>query len=321
MSNKRTTKEKILAILAVLVLFFLVGSLFTYIGLQNRAKTLKLQAEARARKAESEMRAKVTGMQIGDLNPEKITAKSYLTLAVSKNNFRKILTEKNMDDTLPIASVTKLMTAIVTLENIDLNTTVTATPDYVGGDGTSYILEIGKTYTADTLLNNMLISSDNDSAQLLSSILGQDNFVALMNKKTKELNLARTIYFNVTGLDPLEMGKPLNISSAGDLAELLIYIEKKYPKILQISKTATYDVCAIDLTCKNVVNTNKLLSDSDFKLPILGGKTGQTLLASKNLALIMEPFDDIFLINIVLGAEDHFADTKAILNHLENINI
>jgi D-alanyl-D-alanine carboxypeptidase len=325
MPNNRTTKEKVFAILFVFILFLFVGSLFGYIGYINKKNTEKLQEKVRIEKLEAKEKTLLSQMVMSDILPNEITAKSFLTMAISSRSFKKVINSKNPDDTLPIASVTKLMTAIVVLENIDLNTKVTATADYVGGDGTMNVLEIGKTYTAKELLYNMLIASDNDAAQLLASILGTENFVILMNKKAKDLNLIRTSFVNVTGLDPLVNGKAYNISSSHDLAQLLIYINKNYQNIFEISRKAEYNFCDINNYCKNIISTDQLLTDPEFNLPgqnrqagykIIGGKTGQTLLANKNLALITEPFDGIFLINIVLGSDDNFADTKTIFNHL-----
>jgi D-alanyl-D-alanine carboxypeptidase len=321
MSSNRSTKEKFLAILTVVILFLLVGTLFAYIGVLNREITAKLQEKVQLKKLEIEQRNKVVKMTMSPLTPKDITAKAFLTLALTSKNFSKIIGEQGADKILPIASITKLMTALIVVENIDLNTQVTATADYVGGDGSAKVLEIGKTYSTRDLLSNMLISSDNDSAQLLASILGTTNFVGLMNAEAQKLNLRQTHYINVTGLDPLDekITSGFNVSSARDLASLVIHINRNYPSVFAITRNNSYNICTTDSVCKVILSTNQLLSDPNFKLPIVGSKTGQTLIAGKNLALILEPFDSIFLINIVLGSDDNFADTKTIINHL-NLN-
>ena len=254
-----------------------------------------------------------------ELLPTEITAKSFITLATNSKEKQKIIGSKNPDDTLPIASITKLMTALVTVENIDLKTKITATKDYVGGDGTMKVLEVGKTYTAQELLNNMLVASDNDAAELLASVLGTSNFVSLMNTKAKELGLLRTHYVNVTGLDPVDekMSSPFNTSSARDIANLVIYLNKNHPNLFTVTRNSTYNFCDVDRNCKVVLSTDEFLTDPDFKLEIVGSKTGQTIIAGRNLALILTPFDGIFLINVVLGSADHFADTRTIINHLK----
>jgi len=217
---------------------------------------------------------------------------------------------------LPIASITKLMTAVIILENIKLETEIKATRDYIGLEESTFVLETDKIYTVKELLANMLISSDNDSARLLSSTLGEVNFIAKMNLKAKELGLTKTNYFNVTGLDPDKSSNEVNVSSANDLANLLIYIKNKHPKILELTANPSYGFCDINNYCKTVTSTDKFLNDKDFKFKIVGGKTGSTDLAQKNLALIIEPIDDITIINIVLGAKDNFLDTESLINNI-----
>ncbi len=316
--NQRTIKEKILAILSIIILFTIVGSVFAYVGVVNKRATIKLQEEVRIKNIEKKIREQVLSLNISDLKSNEIKAKAFFSILKAPNGLTKVLAEKNKDGTLPLASVTKLMTAIITLENLDLKTQIKATSECVGGDGTSHVVSLDKIYTVESLLNNMLVSSDNDSARLLASSLGNDQFVSLMNKKAKDLGLTRTLYVNATGLDPLENEAfRFNISSASDVAKLVFYINENYPQIFEITRNSSYNFCDIMQNCNLVLSTNKLLTDTDFKLSIIGGKTGQTDLAKKNLALILEPIDGIFLVNVVLGSEDNFADTKNILNHLK----
>ena len=230
------------------------------------------------------------------------------------------MASKNSDLALPIASLTKLMDAVIILENVNPQTEVTATLDYVGLEESAYVLEIGKKYTVNELLANALVSSDNDSARLLSSTLGENNFIAKMNSKAKDLGLTQTSFTNPTGLDPAtssaQLSKP-NVSSVTDLANLLLYIKNKHPEILKLTTTASYNFCDINNYCKKVVSTDKLLGDKTFKFKIIGGKTGNTDLAGKNLALITEPLNGVFLLNIVLGSADNFADTVSLINNVK----
>jgi len=318
MPTNRTTKEKLCSIFFVFLLFLVVGLLFAYIGKYNRQVTNDLIKKVKAERLIEQKTKQFNSLYLDSLDTENIPAKAYLTEISSDLGLDKTLAQKNADQALPIASVTKLMTAIVAIENIDLNTFVTATADYVGGDGTSLVLEIGQTYKALDLLDNMLIASDNDSAQLLASIIGEKNFIDLMNKKAAALDLKQTHYVNVTGLDPLIAGLSFNLSSANDLAKIIKYIFKNHSEILQTTKSSQLNFCDSNhMICKNILSTNQLLTDPEFSYRIIGGKTGQTVLADKNLALIIEPLDGIFLINIVLGSTDSFADTKNIINHLK----
>jgi D-alanyl-D-alanine carboxypeptidase (penicillin-binding protein 5/6) len=316
MSLKENTKEKILALLTVVLLFLFVGILFVVISINNKEKTTALRNRVLKIRADKEIAAKLNQIQLATSTAPELTSKSFLTMVIADNNTRKILTQKNTDEILPIASITKLMTAIVILENIKLETEIKATRDYIGLEESAFVLETDKIYTAKELLANMLISSDNDSARLLSSTLGEINFIAKMNLKAKELGLTKTNYFNVTGLDPAKSSNEVNVSSVNDLANLLVYIKNKHPKILELTTNPSYSFCDINNFCKTVISTDKFLSDKDFKFKIIGGKTGSTDLAQKNLALIIEPIGDIMIINIILGAKDNFVDTASLINNI-----
>jgi D-alanyl-D-alanine carboxypeptidase len=245
-----------------------------------------------------------------------ITSKSYITLAIASNGFKKVLDQKNSNLVLPIASITKLMLALITAENLNLESEIIATPDYIGGEESFFVLEADKTYKIKELLANALIASDNDSARLLSSILGEANFIAKMNQRAAELGMTQTKYVNVTGLDPKEPSLDLNTSTVTDLAKLILFINNKHPQIFKLTTNDQYNFCDVRQFCKPIVSTNKLLTDTDFKFKIFGGKTGSTDLALKNLALMISPIEDVTIVNIVLGSEDSFMDTKSLINHL-----
>ncbi|MFA7252678.1 MAG: serine hydrolase [Candidatus Paceibacterota bacterium] len=317
MSEKRTTKEKVLAIIFVLFLFFIVGSLLLSISLNNRKNTLKLQAAVAEQEINRLNLEKIASVYIDESTIATTTAESFITLAVLDQDNKKVLLEKKSGQVFPIASVTKLMTAMIVIDKIPLETAVVATKETVGGDGTAFVLEPGKTYLAKDLINGMLISSDNDSAQLLASIIGENNFVDQMNAKAVQLGLTQTSFVNVTGLDPLVGMGPVNLSTVNDLANLMWHIKENYPKIFEITTQLGYNICATDKSCKTVTTTNQLLSDENLKYEIIGGKTGQTILAKKNLALIIKLPNDVSLINIVLGSDDNFQDSLNIINQIK----
>ncbi len=317
MENRRTIKEKLLAILLCLVLFAITGALLSSISISNKKRNEALHAAVRQARYEAKLAENFAKLTIDNFDSGTTTAKSILSVATGPLGLQKTILEKNADQILPIASITKLMSAIIVLENIDLKNTVLATGDYVGGDGTFKTVEIGKVYTAKELLNNMLIASDNDSAQLLASIIGTNKFIALMNHKAKSLGLENTNFINMTGLDPLIPYPIVNTSTARDLTKLMFIIKDQYPQIFKITTHKIYNFCSLDGICKEILNTNKLLNDKTFTLPLSGAKTGQTDIALRNFILISQPFNDIFLVNVVLGSMDHFADTKHIINQLK----
>jgi D-alanyl-D-alanine carboxypeptidase len=316
MPPETTTKQKILALLTVIILFALVGTIFIIISINNRNKTAALRAEVIRIRKENEIIQKLEKITTATSTLTGITSKSYLTMAITNKGLKKVVDQKNSNLVLPIASITKLMVALITVENLNLESEIIATPNYIGGEESFFVLEADKTYKVKELLANTLIASDNDSARLLSSILGEINFINKMNQKAAELGMTQTKYVNVTGLDPQKPNLDLNTSTVSDLAKLILYINNKHPQILKITINAEYNFCDINNYCKPITSTNKLLTDTDFRFKIIGGKTGSTDLALKNLALMISLNEDISIINIVLGSEDNFTDTKSLINHL-----
>ncbi len=317
MTEQRNSKQKMLAILVVACLFIIVGLAFSIIGIVNKKQTDKLQSLVRLQKQAAEIKEQLNKFEIIN-NQATTTAKAFIVLANYKNQDR-ILFARNLDETLPIASITKLMSAIIAIDNLDLTQKVLASTPAVGGDGTTNILKIGELYTARDLLKSMLIASDNDSARLLSNLVGEDKFVSLMNDKAKILGLNHTHYYNSTGLDPLNQDDfdKVNFSTANNLAVLVKYINNNYPEIWKITQNHNAEICSVKNFCTKITSTNKFLTDNNFNWRILGSKTGQTDLASKNLALIIEPANDIFLISIILNSNDNFLDTRALLNQIK----
>ena len=316
MSPEKNTKERILAVLTVFFLFLIIGALFFFISVDNKHKTEILKAKVAKIQAENRIAKLMAKINIASSTLPEITGTAYLTLAVADNGLKKVLQQKNPDYSLPIASITKLMVATIVLENFDPETEVKATLDYIGQEESLFILETDRVYKVKELLANMLIASDNDSARLLAGTLGTDNFIIKMNNKAQELGLTKTNYFNVTGLDPIKPDLNANLSSPNDLAILLLYIRDKHPEILKLTTNATYNFCDIKNYCKIISSTDKLLSDESFKYKIIGGKTGSTDLALKNLVLMTRANTNISLINIVLGSKDNFMDTQTLINNV-----
>ena len=321
MTPVQEIKQKILALFTVIFLFLIIGGLFFSISVDNKQKTEILKAQVSKNNAEKRITENMTKIRVATSSPAtstvpEISATSYLTIAVADNGLKKVIQQKNPDYALPIASITKLMTAVIILENTNPKTEVKATLDYIGKEESVFVLETDKIYTVKELLANMLIASDNDSARLLAGSLGTENFVSKMNNKARELGLTKTYFVNVTGLDPQKPIVEVNISSPNDLATLLLYIKAKHPEILKLTTNATYNFCDVNNYCKVINSTDKLLSDENLKYKIIGGKTGSTDLAGKNLAIMTTATTSISIVNIVLGSKDNFQDTQTLINNI-----
>jgi serine-type D-Ala-D-Ala carboxypeptidase (penicillin-binding protein 5/6) len=251
------------------------------------------------------------------LNSLQINARSVLAVEVDKNWNSKILISQNSGRVLPIASLSKLMTALVVLELKETYHSadqVLITRDAIIQEGYFKYgnLIANEKITVENLLNKMLIESSNDSAYALAEYIGEQPFTDLMNLYAKKLGLNDTYFLNATGLDTNMFTS--NVSTVEDLAELSETILQKYPEIFAITKKQSYNFLKPDGTLHHFIaeNTNELLSDYP---EIIGGKTGQTELANGCLLeVVKKPDDSGYYINVILGAEDRFAEMRKIID-------
>ena len=186
------------------------------------------------------------------------------------------LYEKNADDKMLIASTTKLMTAIVAIENTKLESKVKIKAEHCAVEGSSMNLKAGETYTVKELLLGLLLASGNDAALALAHhVSGSSHeFALLMNEKARELGMVNTSFANPHGLDA-----PEHYSTARDLAVLMLYcMDNQTFKELNSSKAA-------NIKGQSYSNHNKLL----IQYPgCVGGKTGFTSAAGRYLVSCSE---------------------------------
>ncbi|MCX6761165.1 MAG: hypothetical protein NTZ84_03650 [Candidatus Nealsonbacteria bacterium] len=257
----------------------------------------------------------IRNKEVEDLN---IEAKSVLSVRVEKRGKERILFEKQSGQQMPIASLTKLMTALVVLENYDLSKEIVISEEAISQEEDFGKLAAGKTLTTEYLLYPLLMESSNDAAFSLANDypgMKEELFVDLMNQEAQKLILGNTFFVNSTGLDPKNIKSDLNLSSASDLVKLT---EKtlEEPLIWQILSTPKYQVYGPEL-----VNTNRLLEDSvSWHDEIIGGKTGYTDLAGgcMILALKSPKNPDHLMINVILGAngaDGRFEEPKHLTPH------
>lgn len=255
----------------------------------------------------------VRNMAVSDFETR---AKSAISILIDKN---KVLFEKLPDEKLAIASLTKLMTALVVLENYDLKKEITISKESAGQNGSVPKLQEGKTFPVEYLLYPLLMESSNIAAFALANDydgMTEREFVGLMNEKAKEIGMNDTFFDNSSGLDPEESGTETNRSTANDLVKLVRKLLEK-PLVWQILSTPQYSLYGPEL-----VNTNRFLLDdsNNWQGKIIGGKTGYTEKAGGCLLLVMEsPKEKGTLINVVLGAEgteNRFYEMKRLISWL-----
>lgn len=247
-----------------------------------------------------------------------IFAKSALVIIPGK---RKILFKKNIDEKLSIASLTKIMTAVVLLDEAGPGDEAMIKYSHVMAEGEAGNLVIGERLVLSDLLKIMLITSSNDAAEAIAETVGeklqgtddllkspQTFFVEAMNKKAVGWGLASTHFSNPTGLVDQD-----NFSTAKDLAVLAEKIIEQYPAIWKISATPIFEVR--DTTGwinHRLINTNQLLSVFD---DIIGSKTGYTEEAGECMIVIQKnPAGDEDIIYILLGSNNKFTNMKILIN-------
>ena len=183
-----------------------------------------------------------------------------------------VLYEKNADQRVPIASITKVMTLMLTFEaihagKIDYDTKVPVSNHAASMGGSQIWLEPGEDFTLDQMLRAICVSSANDAAVAVAELVGgsEESFVAMMNAKAAELGMTDTTFKNACGLDTEG-----HLSTARNVAIMSRTILTQYPEVLHYSGIWT-DTLRNGQTM--LVNTNKLLRRYDG---ITGLKTGTT---------------------------------------------
>jgi len=226
------------------------------------------------------------------------------------------LLDKNSKKQMPIASLTKIMTALLVVEKGDLEEAVTISSAAAGVFGSNRGMVAGEKIKLKDLLGIMIIDSNNTAAYALAEHIGgsEDNFVVMMNEKAAALGLGNTKFFNAHGLD--EYGED-NYSNAYEIAQLIdaALDEDIIWEYSVMQKAAFY---SMDMKQRHVVeNTNELLGKMEN---IYGGKTGYTASAGECLALVSRSADDEHkIISVILNAEDRFVEMKKVVNWVFNV--
>ncbi|MFA5822374.1 MAG: D-alanyl-D-alanine carboxypeptidase family protein [Thermodesulfovibrionales bacterium] len=204
----------------------------------------------------------------------------------------KLLYAKNPELRCPPASTTKLMTAIVTLENKDLKDIVAISRNAARVPPHKAGFREGERVTVEELLNAALIGSANDAAVALAEATSgsEEKFVELMNKKALSIGATNTRFINPNGLPG-----PGQYITAVDLARIMDYA-LGYPKIREIIGTRVAQVSTTDGKTKLIRNTNRLLWSED---ELVGGKTGYTSKARHCFVCAAERKNDTIVVALL----------------------
>lgn len=231
--------------------------------------------------------------------------------------------EKNQEAQLPLASLAKIMTGVVALSIMPEFSIINIENEYLAPEGDSGLFPNEK-WTLGNLLNLILLESSNDGAYAVASVVGayrlggnstnpesQKEFISIMNKKAKDLDLTQTYFLNETGLD-ISQSLSGAYGSARDAAKLIAFAYKNYPSVFDSTKYDTLPTESLNETKHEVKNTNK--SINDFPV-LLASKTGYTDLAGGNLAIIFDAGFARPIAVAILGSteEGRFTDAEKLV--------
>lgn len=287
--------------------FILVAGFFVFLGWiflfspgEHREITIFKPSVQKAQIAENQ------NEELSAFNNIKLEAKAAYVFDVSEN---RPLFEVNAEVQLSLASITKIMTAVVAEENLPPYLFVTISSEAILQEGDEGFLT-GEQWPISELIDAMLVSSSNDAAFALASEYNKNfpgDFVSLMNQKAKELGLTQTYFLNPTGLD-LSKNTSGSHGSAKDIVKLLLYALKNHPSLLEATRFAS-----TNLRGREFKNSNLIVND----LPgFIAGKTGFSDLAGGNLAVIVDKGYSHPIIIVVLDStfDGRFTDVKTLYN-------
>jgi len=264
-----------------------------------------------ARKISDDMVSRIE--RVDPFEKIKLEAKAVYVFDIVKG---EPIFELNKNAQLPLASIVKIMTLLVSSNEVLPGVIVEISEEAIRETGDDNLL-VGERWNFSDLLDFTVVKSSNDGASAIASAISalsfggnKDNFIDKMNKFAREIGLEQTYFLNETGLD---MNKNISGSygSAEDMTKLFIYVLKNNPKILDATQYPTLEVSSKDAR-HNIVNSNKLTASVSG---ILASKTGYTDLAGGNLVVI---FDAGFMhpvVVAVLGSsqEGRFEDMKKLM--------
>lgn len=307
LEKKSSQKKKILKISAIIISSLLVLGILSSIFLFREEKLEYIESTK-------------GNEQVGLYHIQNEFEVSPITLNITTNNLSaqsalvfdkgngSVIFGKNIDERRPIASITKLLTVIVALENFNLDDTIEVSLENIP-ENLDWKLELkeGDTVKVDALLKSMLLSSFNDTAFILANAYpndGYNGFIKAMNKKAESLRMNDSMFSNPAGLD-----NEKNYSTARDVGKL-VSASLNYKYILENTGKASANISwnsGEELKSKIIYTTNQLYGVNPYSK---GLKTGITKDAGQCFVGYFVYSNKAELITVVLGSEDRFTDTQ-----------
>ncbi len=235
---------------------------------------------------------------------------------------QRALFELNASQVLPLASLTKVMTAITASELMPEYTVVPISKEFLAEEGDSG-LHTNEKWALKDLLSFSLAVSSNDASRAVASVIGsldsgagdfttgRTDFISRMNEKAEKMGLLNTVFLNDNGLD-VDSYQSGGYGTARDVARMFEYALRHHPDIVEATRTSRTAFSSLDNIAHSARNTNM---DIDNIPGVLGSKTGYTSLAGGNLVIAFDSELGRPLVVSVLGstADGRFSDVRALV--------
>ncbi len=223
----------------------------------------------------------------------------------------QVLFEKNIKEKMPVASLTKIMTAIVTLENRNWDDSILISERAAGMEPDSMLLKAGEALTVEELLYGVFLVSANDAAEALAEKVfsEREDFLKEMNLKASQLGMKDTYFINPTGLQ--EEGKN-QYSTAYDILLMSRYAVKNFPNLLNI--TSTPHILLPQTITHQEYDLNSGINLLTTYPGVRGFKTGYTPEAGLTLVTIAQNGDRKVL-GVILNSSSRREDAKILLDY------
>lgn len=307
-----------LLLLGSILFLLLGGSLLSYFDTPEKER---LPAQVITEEIAPDEPTEVTSKELHIIEPitADITAQNAFVWDVVG---KRALYQKDPDEQVPLASITKLMTALVAEELLTQKTAIPITISAIRQSGESGFYD-GEQFAMQELLDLTLMTSSNDGAYALAAAAGSllkddgdaNTFVQAMNIRAEELGLTQTYFRNPTGLD-ISSTESGGYGSARDASFLMEYILTAEPEILERTRESYVRIDNAVGNYHESENTNHIVN----RLPgLIGSKTGYTDLAGGNLVVAVDIGLNRPVIITVLGStrSERFNDVATLVNALQ----
>lgn len=235
-------------------------------------------------------------------------AESYYVYDLKDN---RVLFEKNSLVVRPIASLTKLMTAVVAKEFIPENGVIYVSPNAFKTLGAWAGIREGERFTRNDALRPLLLNSDNDIAVAFTEYPMTPNFITHMNSKAREIGMYSTTFVEGSGLDSR------NVSTVRDYAKLLAYVRINHPDLFNISREATYSTKSISGHPYTFKNNSGLINHPER----VGGKSGYISASGRTMGSVFSVKDsagntrDIAVVTFKSLSQEEGEDSRALVEY------